>query len=261
MNNTPLHLALRETHQLARDPRSWAVLAIVAVVVGLVGPFGTFDVMPVVPRIGYWGAIVALTAAIGTLCASWLERLLRPRLPVSAAALIAGLVAGVPIALVVAGFNLLLFGPSFGFSAVLELVAYTAPISAAVTLLHAVLQQPADEATDAAEAADERPHLPVLLERLPHERRGTLLHLAVADHYVEVTTEKGTALVLIRLGDAIRETAPTPGLQVHRSHWVALGAVKRGFRQEGKPVLELTNGTMVPVSRSYLAEVKAAGLI
>ncbi|WP_417307924.1 LytTR family DNA-binding domain-containing protein [Devosia sp.] len=257
MNDTPLHSALRETHQLARDPRSWAVLAIVSVLVGLIGPFGTFEMMGVVPRIGYWGTIVVTTAAVGTLCASTMERLLRPRLPVPLAAVIAGLVAGVPIALVVTGFNLALFGPAFGFSDVLTLVAYTAPIAAAVTLLHAVLERPVPQ----PETGTESPWPPPLLDRLPHDRRGTLLHLAVADHYVDVTTDRGTTLVLIRLADAIRETAPEPGLQVHRSHWVALGAVTRGFRQDGKPVLELSNGTIVPVSRTYLGAVKAAGLL
>ena len=84
-----------------------------------------------------------------------------------------------------------------------------------------------------------------LLARLPHGTRGKLLHLAVADHPVDVTTDRGHALVLIRLSDAIAETAPTPGLQVHRSHWVALDAV-RGTRQVGKPVLHLQNGTVSP---------------
>ena len=46
-------------------------------------------------------------------------------------------------------------------------------------------------------------------------------------NYVEVWTERGTHLVLMRLSDAIRETAGENGLQIHRSHWVALGAVKR----------------------------------
>nr|WP_282558860.1 LytTR family DNA-binding domain-containing protein [Devosia litorisediminis] len=91
--------------------------------------------------------------------------------------------------------------------------------------------------------------------------RGRLLHLAVADHYVDVTTDKGHELVLMRLSDAIAETAPQPGLQVHRSHWVALNGVKRGLRQSGKPMLELENGTLVPVSRSYLPAARAAGLL
>lgn len=259
MNGTPLQSALRETLQLAREKRSWAVLSIASLVAGLVGPFGTFEAMPVVPRIGYWAAIVVATAAVGTLCVSTLDALLRPHLPAVLAALVAGLVTGVPIALVVTAINLVLFGPDMTLADVLWLAAYTSPVCAAVALLHSVLQRPAPPPQ--TPSGDARPAPPALLERLPHDRRGTLLHLAVADHYVDVTTDKGTTLVLIRLADAIRETTPEPGLQVHRSHWVALGAVTRGFRQDGKPVLQLSTGTIVPVSRTHLGAVKAAGLL
>ena len=102
---------------------------------------------------------------------------------------------------------------------------------------------------------------PALLDRLPRQQRGRLIHIAVSDHYVDVTTDKGTTLVLMRLSDAMRETAPVAGMQVHRSHWVALDAVRHGIRQGGKPVLELENGILVPVSRSFIEAVKAAGLL
>ena len=102
---------------------------------------------------------------------------------------------------------------------------------------------------------------PAILDRLPLPQRGRLIHLAVNDHYVDVATSKGTTLVLLRLSDAIRETAPVPGLQVHRSRWVALDAIRKTARQAGKPVLELENGTTVPISRSYLPAARAAGLV
>src|SRR5690606_35602655 len=129
-------------------------------------------------------------------------------------------------------------------------------ISSAVTLLGGLLAsqtKPAALAPDAMVPAE-----PALLDRLPRPQRGRLIHLAVSDHYVDVTTDKGTSLVLMRLADAIRETAPIAGMQVHRSHWVALDAVTRGTRQKGKPVLELENGARVPVSRTYIEAARAA---
>lgn len=63
----------------------------------------------------------------------------------------------------------------------------------------------------------------------------------------------------MRLSDAIKETAPVAGMQVHRSHWVALDAVASATRKNGKPVLTLENGTEVPVSRTYLDAVRSAG--
>lgn len=256
MNDTPLQSTLRELQVLSRDGRAWVVLAVLCLVVGLVGPFGTYQAMGMLPRLGYWTAVVIGTAAIGTLGASFFERLLKPHLNRFVAAALAGALAGPFIAAVVALINLGVFGPGVTVIGVVTLAVYCSLISAAVTLVSAVLERPA-----IAAATVGAPTPPPLLERLPRSQRGRLIHIAVSDHYVDVTTDRGKGLILMRLSDAIRETAPVAGLQVHRSHWVALDAVKRGTRVGGKPVLELENGTLVPVSRTYLEAVRAAGLL
>lgn len=238
---------------LAGDARNWVVLALLSLVVGLIGPFGTFE-LPLPARIAYWTVIVLATATLGTLVASVFERLIGPRLPRVMSAILAGAIAGLPVALFVVLLNVAVFGLWFQPVDALSLAIYCMLISAAVTVLGAVFERPAASRPDAALT-------PALLERLTLPQRGRLLHLAVADHYVEVTTDKGRALLLIRLSDAIRETAPVAGLQVHRSHWVALDAVRKASRLAGKPVLELENGAIVPISRTYLAAAKAAGLV
>ncbi|SMQ85634.1 transcriptional regulator, LytTR family [Devosia lucknowensis] len=251
---------LREMQRLLRDSRSWAVLVVLSLIAGMIGPFGTYEAIPVVPRLAYWSAIVVGTAAMGTLVASVVERLLRPRLPEWLAALIAGGAAGPFIAALVALLNWAVFGPDITVIDLMTLTIYCTLISMAVTLLSALLgARPAGAVPVDAGAATEAE--PALLARLPRGLRGRLVHLAVSDHYVDVTTDKGTTLVLMRLSDAMRETAPVPGLQVHRSHWVALDAVRRSTRQAGKPMLELVTGTMVPVSRTYLEATRAAGLL
>lgn len=257
MNAEPLQSTLREMQRLAREPRSWAVLAGLSVVVGLVGPFGTFA-MPMAARLAYWAVVVVTTGAVGTFAAGLGERLLLPRLPGWLAMGLAGAAAGIPVALTVAGFNLLAYGRNFEAIDLGTLIAYCAPICAAVTLLAGVMAPPADTQDTGAE---QEATAPAIVERLPLPQRGRLIHIAVADHYVEVTTDRGRALLLMRLSDAIREAQPTPGLQVHRSHWVALAAVRRATRRNGKPVLELETGAEVPVSRSYLPAVREAGLI
>ena len=253
MNFTTLQSTLREMHAMARDLRIWAALGLLGLVVGLVGPFGTFE-MPPLARVAYWLAVVLGTSVTGTLIAGATERVLATRLHRLVAAAIAGGIAGVPIALVVMLINVAAYGVWFPPIDAVTLMVYCVAISAAVTVLGAIFgrTQPAGATADGT---------PALLERLPLPQRGRLLHLAVADHYVEVTTDRGRALLLLRLSDAIRETEPVPGLQVHRSHWVALSAVRRATRQAGKPVLELENGVIVPISRSYLADARAAGLL
>lgn len=255
VNTSNLQLALRELQGLMLRPQFWIVLGAAALLMGLVGPFGTFE-MPVVPRLAYWLAVVVSTTLFCFFIERWLSRALLGRMPELAAACLGGAVAGVPIALGVRLFNLAVFGDPDDPMSIWVLMAYTVPIAALVTgAAHLLLEGSGDRAVQQPAAA------PALLDRLPLHQRGRLLHIAVSDHYVDVTTDRGTTLVLMRLSDAIREAVPVSGLQVHRSHWVALDAVRRGTRQNGKPMLELETGAIVPVSRTYIDAVRAAGLL
>ena len=84
--------------------------------------------------------------------------------------------------------------------------------------------------------------------------------MTMQDHYVDIRTDRGGTLVLMRFVDAIAETNGVEGLQVHRSHWVALGRIAQTVRLGGRPMLKMEDGTMLPVSRSYFDAVRAAGL-
>lgn len=81
------------------------------------------------------------------------------------------------------------------------------------------------------------------------------------DHYVRVFTDAGESLVLLRLSDAIAEVQEVPGLQIHRSHWIARAAVARMERlPDGRLRLHLVNGSVLPVSRTFAKQVREAGL-
>ncbi len=97
------------------------------------------------------------------------------------------------------------------------------------------------------------------LSRLPTRLGEDLLHLHMQDHYVEAATPGGSELVLLRFRDALREVEGLDGMQVHRSHWVARGAVNRVVRREGRIFLELSNGARVPVSRSFQPALRKNG--
>ena len=158
--------------------------------------------------------------------------------------------------LVVLSVNAIAYGARLTINP-FELWADCAVISVAVVAATTALVRGAPE--QPAIAVVQAP--PPILERIPHPQRGALMALSVQDHYVEVVTEKGTSLVLMRLSDAIKETGAVAGLQIHRSHWVARDAVKRVIRTDGKVSVELRSGIRLPVSRGYLDAVKAAGLI
>ncbi len=257
MNDSPLHSTLREMRDYAGNGRMWSAMLLLGLVAGLVGPFGTFEAMAPLARIAYWVAIVCGTGAIGTFVAGWGERALIRRLPRLVASALAGALAGPPTAAFVALLNLGVFGHEVRAIDLWPLTLYCTLIASAVTVLGAVVMRLEPDVP----ATVTMPVAPPLLERLPPAQRGRLIHIAVSDHYVDVTTDRGTSLVLMRLSDAIRETAPLAGMQVHRSHWVAIEAVRRSVRRDGKPMLELETGTLVPVSRTYLPAAKAAGLL
>lgn len=83
--------------------------------------------------------------------------------------------------------------------------------------------------------------------------------MKMEDHYLHVTTDEGRGMTLHRLSDACRELDGTGGLQVHRSWWVARGAV-RGVRQENRRrIITAVDGTEIPVGRSYEAKLREAG--
>lgn len=103
--------------------------------------------------------------------------------------------------------------------------------------------------------------LPRIVQRLDPGQQGRLVSLTVRNHHVDVVTEAGQGSVLIRFSDAMAETAPEPGDQVHRSHWVAWWAIRGADRAEGKIWLSLVGGGRLPVSKPHRAKVEARGLI
>lgn len=97
------------------------------------------------------------------------------------------------------------------------------------------------------------------LAQVPFEKRGTLLCLEMSDHYLNVHTDKGQHLLLMRFKDAISALNEYPGMQTHRSWWVAHDAISKVEKDGRKLQLRLCNDTLIPVSRTYIESVKAAG--
>jgi len=65
-------------------------------------------------------------------------------------------------------------------------------------------------------------------------------------------------MVLNRFSDVINDLTETNGLQVHRSHWVAMSAIE-DVEQNGQSMqLRLVTGDSVPVSRSYRKATQTA---
>ncbi|MEP1386115.1 MAG: LytTR family DNA-binding domain-containing protein [Paraglaciecola sp.] len=97
------------------------------------------------------------------------------------------------------------------------------------------------------------------MKGIPIEKRGKLLCLEMSDHYVKVHTDKGHHMMLMRFKDAIQNLESYPGLQTHRSWWVAKDAVIKVEKVNRKQQLILINELVIPVSRTYQSYLSETG--
>jgi preprotein translocase subunit SecG len=255
VDGNTLQLTLREMRRHLSDPRTLGTMAVVAVVLGLSGPFGSFETISLLPRLVYWAATVFLTYSFGYGLSMLADSSWGTGRPFWIRLVIMVVPAGLAATVIVTLINLVTFGTSsFDPAFVLLLLGQCFIVAVAVVVVILLLEPKARPTAEAAASS------PTILERVPLPQRGRLIALIVEDHYVDIVTDRGKTLVLMRLADAMRETGSVAGLQIHRSHWVALDAVVKTHRVEGKLALELSNGLRLPVSRSYLPAAKEAGL-
>ncbi|MCQ2002414.1 LytTR family DNA-binding domain-containing protein [Rhizobium sp. NRK18] len=261
VDGSSLHLALREMQAEFSSWRTWVALAVVIALLIVSGPFQTMTTLSLPQRSLYWCALVVTTFVAGNFAGTWCNYAIRAReWRQPWRFMTVGVSAGVPAAIAVTAINGTAFGwQMLALAEIVELAAYSIFISVLVAGLFALYSRSAAEAPVAVDAGAED-DLPAILRRLPFPKRGRLVSISVSDHYVEVTTLKGREMLLMRLRDAVAECPPEKGLQIHRSHWVALAGVKGVYRSGGKVMVETVAGDHFPVSRSYLADARAAGL-
>ena len=224
------------------------------VFLGFAGPFGSFQSLAAPPRYAFWFGLVATGygLAIATL------QILRPaaafaRLPKVAAIVLVGLISTLPMMFVVAWALDVVFGRSTPPG---RLVSLYLSVAAVQLVIAGVAAWPFLAPRRPAPAADDLNTDP-FFERIPDRLGRDLLALEAQDHYLMVHTRRGSALIYMRLGEAVQILPPQLGFQAHRRWWVARKEVA-GLRRDGhQTLIELTGGLTVPVGRTYLAAVRS----
>ncbi len=234
--------------------------------VSIMGPFGTYGLMSFFDRLVFWPALLAIGIAVGSALRVFVHAKLAltdiRRGAVLMAVLMCLVVCPPLYAILMWMFDdALLPLPGLG-----EIVLMTASLSLGICSLRMSMSGKTPIAqrfmanehgglgTDGATGGAP---VPRLLQRLEPDLQGRLWSISVRDHYVDLATDRGSASLLLRLGDAIAEADPEPGGQVHRSHWVAWDAVEGVERDGSKLRLRLRSGQVVPVSRNHRAKVDA----
>lgn len=237
--------------------------ALIVIAIGaalaLISPYGATGGLP------YWAAFLYWAGLIGggSLAGYGARRLIRglwPDMRIGPALGLISLVTALAGTVAVAAIHAGPMGRPVPVAYLPTLLGLVWVIAAAMTGLSYLLDragitrpEPAGETGDAVQN---------FLERLPLKyRRAALWAVSSEDHYIRIHTSLGEELILMRLSDAIRELAGADGMQVHRSWWVARAGVRETRRAGGKVTLLLASGKAAPVSRSFMADAKAAGLI
>lgn len=241
----------------------WAVG--LAAVMAVIGPFGSYAYMSLGARLIYfvtlgllfWLQILLLAAWFGGIAAM-------DRWPLALRMALAGFVAAGPGTAGVFVLHGLLVRPM-----PLESAPYVFIQAGFLAVVISVIVGLFVEQRRHAQADSERARVaalpqstvpaPDFFRRIPPALGRDLLALEMEDHYLRIHTTLGSELILLRLRDALSELGAERGRQVHRSWWVAEGAVASAEREGGRLVLVLRNALRVPVSRSFRDQVKEAG--
>lgn len=250
-----MHLTLRELQTMVFDKRSLAICVTAVLICTIAAPFGTHEA-PVALRAVYWTMCIFSASVMSSAIITSAHRSktldvlpLWAKSPVGALAF-AAVYAGVLVAL-----TRLFFGNAPSIPGYIELFFYSAPIAVAVAIIVDLFRAEAAPETASTSPSDR------FFKRLKPALGRDLICLSMQDHYVEVKTELGAQLVLMRFADALEELADQPGWRIHRSHWVAEGGVANVRREGGKTFIVTTDDNELPVSRTYLPALRETGLL
>jgi DNA-binding LytR/AlgR family response regulator len=261
---------MRESPYVRSLPYHLPAVVGFALVMGVTGPFGTYEHMGLIVRVLYFTVLAVLNWLQVIALAAWFGRI-EPidRWPVAGRMALVGLLASVPGTAEIFLVNAWV-GRPIPLSALPTLFPENAFLTIAISVVIGLFVEQRLRANADAERArvaalpQAQPNAPGpassdFFRRIPPALGRDLLALEMEDHYLRIHTALGSDLILLRLRDALAELGSGRGHQVHRSWWVAEGAVASVERPAGRPVLKLRNGLSVPVSRTFRDQVKSAG--
>jgi len=240
-----------------RTPKRLLLWLLLSALVAAIGPLATWAIDNPLLRFAYWATVLMAGMSIALASRALLRRMV-PDLPKIWRSL--G-VAGV-VGLILTPVTLQVTAPLIRSDYVGIRPNWTLFfVIAAVPLLIDLIRYFIGDQGAGDLQPGSAPQYARLIQRLPADCQGKVLHLAGRDHHVDVRTDKGVCRIRLRLRDAIAELDQTEGLCVHRSHWVAVDAVVGREWDKRRPVLVLSDGTRVPVSQKYEPDVVARKLV
>ncbi len=235
------------------------------VILTLTGPFGTYDELPLLMRMLYWTlAVVGVGIVMNTLAYTSLYLTPIQNSPWPLRMVIWVLVGAVPGSAVVFGVVWLFQGAEQAFGPFHRYYLKLCAISSVVALvdLRAFALAGRTKPSDPPGPPGDNTELRLFLNQLKPDIGNDIISISTQDHYLDVTTSGGGDLIYGKIAEAEEKLAALPGVRLHRSHWAAIGHIDRLHRKGSSYVVVLSDGRELPVSRSYLEQVRRAlGLV
>lgn len=263
MNDKSLKTAPCRPDVKIKWPGKVFTMAIAIAVLTATGPFGTYDEMMFPMRLTYWSAAVV---GVGTIMngiaylslsfpsiigLSWPFRML-----------IWVLVGAIPGTIYMMLVGNLFLGLHVFEGSWLRLYFKLCMISSVICVLDLREFAFAGSGDESKELDTPEPYEAPVHHKFIHGLRSELgndvISLSTQDHYLEVTTALGQDLVLGKMADAAERLAGLPGVRLHRSHFAAIKHIQRLRRRGSGYIVILSDGRELPVSRTYLPDVRAA---
>lgn len=233
----------------------YILIAIISFILAQIAPYNTDEIGNLFYRFAYWGALCLI---------SWvsfvnLEKFFVPRLtwPFLFIGSLCGILMTIPLVAAIIVINILFMGNSFEWRHIGELWLQIFFISQCIYILvYIIISQIIKGQKTAEETANPSPHF---LKNI----NGDLLYIKSEDHYLRIQTTTENKLILYKISDAIKQLDEShiEGMIIHRSHWVAKSSIKSHIKDGRKNLLKLINDEQLPVSATYLKNLKSEGYI
>ncbi|MDV7340082.1 LytTR family transcriptional regulator DNA-binding domain-containing protein [Terasakiella sp. A23] len=245
------------THVLKQESRLFFFTALCAALLIASTEPTTTKGLGVMATYAYWLLRILTEAFLFFAIRDVVEGYLLPNKSVIMTAVVAFVLSLIPFVLAITAFDLILGFPELGLENgdstqpgrlgefALELLYLSDNHFALCLLLSAprLFKKLRNEATAQQGAT--------FLETLEPKLKGDLLWITAQEHYVKITTSEETRTVLYRFSDLIRDLHAHPGMQIHRSHWIAFDAITDVEKSSQSMKVTLSSGAIIPVSRTY----------
>lgn len=253
-------------HYRKLTPEYVGLFFIAALFLTILSPFGTDADLTVPMRFLYWFSVIFGGTAIALTISSAFRRYAKAKTGLSLVLVrsIQVMAASVPITLLVAIMEKWLREP-MSWAHLPQLFVYVATITAVITAASWIVQQHRalrdqlenDQAYIKSQSLSNEPHAITRFHlRLdPLFKYTEILVLKAEDHYLRVSTSKGTQLIRCNLSEAIDELGALDGQRVHRSFWVARSAILAIRRHGNAYRLIMKDGKTAPLSRRRYSEL------